>query len=51
MQFDTNYVMTINGEAVVTKNTQPVYNPATRAVFAEVPDASKELLDDTVRAD
>ena len=50
MQFDTNYVMTINGEAVVTKNTQPVYNPATRAVFAEVPDASKELLDDTVRA-
>ena len=50
MQFDTNYVMTINGEAVVTKNPQPVYNPATRAVFAEVPDASKELLDDTVRA-
>ena len=50
MQFDTNYVMTINGESVITKNTQPVYNPATRAVFAEVPDASKEQLDETVRA-
>tara|TARA_B110000977_G_scaffold197703_1_gene280894 strand:+ start:1886 stop:3310 length:1425 start_codon:yes stop_codon:yes gene_type:complete len=50
MQFDTNYVMTINGESVITKNTQPVYNPATRAVFAEVPDASKEQLNETVRA-
>ena len=50
MQFDTNYVMTVNGESVITKNTQPVYNPATRAVFAEVPDASKEQLNETVRA-
>ncbi|MDB3966523.1 aldehyde dehydrogenase family protein, partial [Porticoccaceae bacterium] len=33
---------------VTTENTLPVYNPATRSVFAQVPDASKAQLDETV---
>ena len=41
MKIDTDFVMTINGQAVATDNTQPVYNPATRSVFAQVPDASR----------
>jgi acyl-CoA reductase-like NAD-dependent aldehyde dehydrogenase len=50
MKIDTDFVMTINGQAVTTDNTLPVYNPATRSVFAHVPDASKAQLDDTVSA-
>jgi acyl-CoA reductase-like NAD-dependent aldehyde dehydrogenase len=50
MKIDADFVMTINGQAVTTENTQPVYNPATRSVFAQVPDASKSQLDDTVSA-
>jgi acyl-CoA reductase-like NAD-dependent aldehyde dehydrogenase len=50
MNIDTDFAMTINGQAVTTKNTQPVYNPATRSVFAQVPDASKAQLDETVSA-
>ena len=42
--------MSINGEAVTTEQTQPVFNPATRSIFAQVPDASKEQLDQTVDA-
>jgi len=50
MKFDADYVMTINGQAVISDKTQPVYNPATRTVFAEVPDASKAQLDEAVTA-
>ncbi|MBT3428940.1 MAG: aldehyde dehydrogenase family protein, partial [Proteobacteria bacterium] len=50
MKVDTDFVMSINGEAVTTEHTQPVYNPATRSVFAQVPDASKAQLDTTVAA-
>lgn len=50
MKVDGDFVMSINGEAVTTEHTQPVYNPATRSVFARVPDASREQLDQTVGA-
>ena len=50
MKINTDFVMSINGEAVTTEQTQPVFNPATRSVFAQVPDASKEQLDQTVEA-
>ena len=49
MKIDSDFVMTINGESVMTEQTQPVYNPATRSVFAQVPDASQQQLDDTVQ--
>ena len=49
MKIDSDFVMTINGESVTTEQTQPVYNPATRSVFAQVPDASQQQLDDTVQ--
>ena len=49
MNIDSDFVMTINGESVTTEQTQPVYNPATRSVFAQVPDASQQQLDDTVQ--
>jgi acyl-CoA reductase-like NAD-dependent aldehyde dehydrogenase len=50
MKINTDFVMSINGEAVTTEQTQPVFNPATRSIFAQVPDASKEQLDQTVEA-
>ena len=50
MNIDSDFVMTINGESVMTEQTQPVYNPATRSVFAQVPDASQKQLDDTVQS-
>ena len=50
MKINTDFVMSINGEAVTTEQTQPVFNPATRSIFAHVPDASKEQLDQTVDA-
>ena len=43
MKIQTDFVMSINGEAVTTEQTQPVFNPATRSVFAQVPDASKAV--------
>ena len=49
MKIDSDFVMTINGESATTEQTQPVYNPATRSVFAQVPDASQQQLDDTVQ--
>jgi hypothetical protein len=33
MEIQTNFVMSINGEAVTTEQTQPVFNPATRSGF------------------
>ena len=50
MKIQADFVMTINGEAVTTEQTQPVFNPATRSVFAQVPDASREHLDQAVDA-
>lgn len=50
MNIDSDFAMTINGQRVTTDNTLPVYNPATRSVFAQVPNASKSQLDDTVSA-
>ena len=50
MKIDTDFAMTINGQSVTTENTLPVYNPATRSVFAQVPDASRAQLDQTVNA-
>lgn len=44
------YKMFINGEAISTDETMPVINPATEEVFAYVPKATKELLEDTVNA-
>ena len=50
MKVDSDFVMSINGESVTTGHTLPVYNPANRSVFAQVPDASKAQLDATVAA-
>ena len=50
MKIDSDFVMTINGQFVTTEQTQPVYNPATRSVFAQVPDASQKQLDETVQS-
>lgn len=50
MKIDTDFVMSINGEAVITEHTQPVYNPATRTVFAQVPDCSEAQFEDAVTA-
>ncbi len=50
MKIDTDFAMTINGQSVTTENTLPVYNPATRSVLAQVPDASKPQLDEAVSA-
>ena len=50
MNIDTDFAMTINGQRVTTDQTLPVYNPANRAVFAQVPDASRTQLNDAVSA-
>ena len=50
MKIQSDFVMSINGEAVTTEQTQPGFNPATRSVFAQVPDAPKEQPDQTVDA-
>lgn len=44
------YKMFINGEAISTDETMSVINPATEEVFAYVPKATKEHLEDTVNA-
>ncbi|MCZ4313964.1 aldehyde dehydrogenase family protein [Comamonadaceae bacterium G21597-S1] len=44
------YPMTIGGRSVHGAATVPVVDPATEQVFAEVPDASPEQLDQAVRA-
>jgi acyl-CoA reductase-like NAD-dependent aldehyde dehydrogenase len=44
------FAMTINGELVTTQDTNPVYNPATKSLIAEVPNASPEQLDEAVAA-
>lgn len=44
----SNYTMTIDGQAVDSPAKVKSYNPATEAVIAEVPDASREQLDAAV---
>ncbi|SHU15563.1 betaine-aldehyde dehydrogenase [Mycobacteroides abscessus subsp. abscessus] len=48
IRVDTDFVMTINGRPATTEATQPVYNPATRQIIAQVPDASQQQLDEAV---
>lgn len=50
MDFNNDYRMTIAGKLVDADAHVPVYNPATKAVIAEVPDASQAQLDETVAA-
>ena len=44
------YTMTIDGKAVSGKSTAGVINPATGKVFAQVPECSKEQLDEAMSA-
>ena len=48
IDFLSDYTMTIDGEAVVGARTLDAYNPATEAVIASVPDATREQLDQAV---
>lgn len=50
VDFNRDYTMTINGQAAVASGTFDVFNPATRALIAKVPDASKAQLDEAVAA-
>jgi acyl-CoA reductase-like NAD-dependent aldehyde dehydrogenase len=49
-RFNDHYSMTINGRPQDAAKTIEVFNPATRAVVANVPDASREQLDAAVAA-
>jgi aldehyde dehydrogenase (NAD+) len=40
------YTMTIGGKAVTAAQTFEVYNPATNAVIAHAPEATREQLDE-----
>lgn len=46
--FSSVFAMTINGDAVTAADTIPVYNPATKGVIAEVPNAAQHHLDTAV---
>jgi acyl-CoA reductase-like NAD-dependent aldehyde dehydrogenase len=48
--FNANYQMTLGGKLVPGDRTFAAYNPATREEIAQVPDASREQLDDAVAA-
>jgi len=48
--FDRDYVLTLNGRSERSGGTFPVYNPATKAVIAEVPGATRAQLDEAVDA-
>ena len=50
MDFQTDYVMTIDGKAVAAEATIEVVNPATGEPFATAPDCSKAQLDAAVAA-
>lgn len=45
-----NSVLTIDGQKVISNETKEVINPATEEVFAHVPLATKQHLDDAVSA-
>ncbi|MCZ8116321.1 MAG: aldehyde dehydrogenase family protein [Pseudomonadota bacterium] len=48
--FDSNFSMTIDGQAADAPQTGEAYNPATRAVIARVPHATRAQLDQAVTA-
>lgn len=48
--FHSDFRMTIDGERIATAAILPVYNPATRSVIAEVPDATEAQLNAAVAA-
>ena len=50
MDFASDFTMTINGQAEGAAETLAVLNPATEEVIAEVPDISREQLDEAVAA-
>jgi acyl-CoA reductase-like NAD-dependent aldehyde dehydrogenase len=50
VQIDGEFVLTIDGRPARSQATFPVYNPATRAVIAEAPEASRDQLDIAVSA-
>ena len=50
VDFYSDYTMTIGGKAESSSSTFEAYNPATEAVIARVPDASREQLDAAVAA-
>ncbi|ARN73114.1 aldehyde dehydrogenase family protein [Oceanicoccus sagamiensis] len=50
IEFDSHYVMTINGKAATNDSTQPAFNPATKQEIAQVPDCSEAQLDTAVAA-
>lgn len=48
--FNKNYSMTIGGQPAKSESTFHAFNPATRRIIADVPDASREQLDAAVQA-
>lgn len=50
MDFDRDYSMTINGEAVTSPETFEVMNPANGEPFASVPDCTEDQLDYAVKS-
>ncbi|HEX9284698.1 MAG TPA: aldehyde dehydrogenase family protein [Nitrospirales bacterium] len=48
MEFKSEFTMTIDGKAARSAETFKVINPATEEVIAEVPDISREQLDETI---
>ena len=48
MDLASNYTMTIDGKGVTSKALLDVVNPATGQAFAQIPDCSREQLDDAV---
>jgi len=50
INFDCDYVMTIDGEQVSSSGTFAVLNPANEEIIARVPDCTREQLDATISA-
>ena len=46
--FNDHYMMTIDGKSVEADSTFEAYNPATKEIIANVPDASKEQLHNAI---
>ena len=47
---DADFVMTIGGRPIVSHDTEPVFNPATRQLLTTVPSATPQQLDAAVKA-
>ena len=50
IDFNSNYVMTIDGRPVFSEKTFDVFNPATEEVIARAPEASRTQLNEAVAA-